>query len=185
MPFALGQQGLLGPPHDGERAAQPPVWESEARINDVSQLSPPGFGQSTGGAQEQAALSAGLVQLMSTREAEPHRHSSPASGQKYSCKSCVKIFKQPQGLARHIREVHDSPPKCPFCPNVEACLFNEKPPDKGPWRSIRSECLRRYPHPARQGCVRVRGNYRFPPYLRASGPRCLSVRGECINTKKY
>lgn len=118
MPFALGQQGLLGPPHDGERAAQPPVWESEVHINDVSQLSPPGFGQSTGGAQEQAALSPGLVQLTGTREAEPHRHSSPASGEKYSCKSCVKIFKQPQGLARHIREVHDSPPKCPFCPQT-------------------------------------------------------------------
>ena len=111
MPFALGQQYLLGSLHDGEGAGQPQVWESEVHSNDASYLSPPGFAQPTG-------QSPGLVQLIGAQESEPHGHSGATDGEKYSCTICMKNFKQGQGLTRHIIEVHDSPPKCPFCPQT-------------------------------------------------------------------
>lgn len=88
--------------------------------NNASPLSPPVLGQSTGSAQEQ---SPGLAQLTGAQEVEPHQHNN-AGGRRYSCKSCVKIFKRPQELLRHTREVHDSVSrKCPLCP-----------PDWRPWK---------------------------------------------------
>ena len=40
------------------------------------------------------------------------------------CTKCVKVFIRHQELARHIREVHDPPRKCPFC------SYKWKRPDK-------------------------------------------------------
>jgi uncharacterized C2H2 Zn-finger protein len=108
----LDQRRLPSSSDDEEWAAQFQVWEAQ---NHASQLSPPVFGELTDGTQAQSLE---LTHLTGAEEVEPHRHSRATGGEQYSCKSCAKVFKRPQELARHIREVHDSPPKCPFCPHT-------------------------------------------------------------------